>query len=124
MIRELLHSDGTVTMLPAAEDGRGDTPSSGAAGADQVARCTRIEPREIAAIMKAPGNKDILWLDIEDPTEADLALLRDEFHLHLLAIEDIRTRNQRPKVDDYGTFAHVVIYAAERTKPSGLVVQE
>lgn len=116
VIRELLHSDGTVTTIPA--------PADGAASPEQVAHCTHIEPHEISDVMRASGEKDILWLDIEDPTEADLALLRDKFHLHLLAIEDIRNRDQRPKVDDYGMFVHVVIYAAERAAPHGLTVQE
>jgi magnesium transporter len=124
VIRELLHSDGTVTTIPAGADQRGVAPGDGTTEPTPMAHCTRIAPHQISDIMGAPGEKDILWLDIEQPTEDDLALLRDEFHLHLLAIEDIRNRNQRPKVDDYGSFVHVVIYAAERAKPRGLAVSE
>lgn len=124
MIRELLHSDGSVTTIPGAADRRAATPANGATGDVRVAHCTRIAPHQISDIMSAPSEKDILWLDIEQPTEADLGLLRDEFHLHLLAIEDIRNRNQRPKVDDYGSFVHIVIYAAERTESDRLAIHE
>lgn len=124
MIRELLHSDGTVTTIPDATDRRGAAPGDGASEDVRVAHCTRIAPHQISDIIGAPGEKDILWLDIEQPGEDDLGLLREEFHLHLLAIEDIRNRNQRPKVDDYGSFVHVVIYAAERTEPDGLTTHE
>jgi len=50
----------------------------------------------------------LVWLDIASPTDADLALLRDEFDLHPLAIEDLEKRRQRPKVDTYAE-QHVVV---------------
>ena len=124
MIRELLHSDGTVTMIPETANERADAVGDGTLADAPMAHCTRIEPHQISEIIGAPDEKDILWLDIEQPTEGDLTLLREEFHLHLLAIEDIRNRNQRPKVDDYGSFVHVVIYAAERQTPTGMAVEE
>ncbi len=124
MIKELLHSDGTVTTIPVKTDTPAGTAGNDTTETEQVTRCTRIAPHQISDIIGAPGEKDILWLDIENPTEADLTLLREEFHLHLLAIEDIRTRNQRPKVDDYGTFVHIVIYAAQRTEADGMVTHE
>ena len=43
----------------------------------------------------------LVWLDIRDPQEDDIALLEREFDLHPLAVEDIRKRRQRPKVDTY-----------------------
>lgn len=43
----------------------------------------------------------LVWLDIGDPQEEDIALLEREFELHPLAIEDLRKRRQRPKVDTY-----------------------
>ncbi len=43
----------------------------------------------------------VVWLDIQDPTEADVALLADEFGFHPLAIEDATRSHERPKVDAY-----------------------
>jgi magnesium transporter len=120
MIKELLHSDGTITTVPARANGDGasDTP------AEKVAACTRIEPGDIGKIVGTPRKGDVLWLDIEQPTEDDLTLLQEKFGFHLLAIDDIRHRNQRPKVDDYGGFVHVIIYAAEIDARGAYVARE
>ena len=43
----------------------------------------------------------VVWLDLSDPDASDLALLREKLGLHTLAIEDLETRKQRPKIDAY-----------------------
>lgn len=53
-----------------------------------------------------------VWLDICDPTEQDIALLRDQLEFHPLAIEDAIRAHERPKVDTYGRYYFVVFYAA------------
>ncbi|MGH9249899.1 MAG: CorA family divalent cation transporter [Acidimicrobiales bacterium] len=50
----------------------------------------------------------VVWLDIASPDDEDLALLGREFDVHELALEDMRTRKQRPKVDTYPD-QHVVV---------------
>ena len=52
----------------------------------------------------------LVWLDITDPADADLSLLDREFNLHPLALEDLRKREQRPKVDIYGDQTVLVVY--------------
>ena len=52
------------------------------------------------------------WLDVHRPGADDLALLRDVFRLHPLALEDVAHFNQRPKIDEYGEQALVVLYGA------------
>ena len=44
----------------------------------------------------------LVWLDVQDPTDEDVALLRDQFGFHPLAIEDAARAHERPKVDAYG----------------------
>lgn len=125
MIKELLHADGTITTLP--------IPAATVASRDQnstsqittpLARCRPIAPHEIDEVLDAPRQGDILFLDIEEPTAADLTLLRDKFKFHTLALEDIEHRGQRTKVDDYGSFVHIVIYAAERDADRALRTYE
>jgi magnesium transporter len=58
-----------------------------------------------------PDRETVLWLDIQDPTEADLELLRNEFGFHELALEDVVRRHQRAKVDEYEGYLFVVFYA-------------
>ena len=55
----------------------------------------------------------LLWVDVPDPTDSDLECLQNEFHLHPLAMEDVRNRQQRPKLEHYPTHAFVVAYTAE-----------
>jgi magnesium transporter len=51
-----------------------------------------------------------LYADLHAPNEAELATLQSEFHFHPLAIEDVRTRHQRPKIDIYGDRYFLVFY--------------
>ncbi|CAN5407575.1 magnesium/cobalt transporter CorA [soil metagenome] len=51
------------------------------------------------AALAEPGCR--FWLDMETPTEAEIALLKDVFQFHPLAIEDSVTYTQRPKVELY-----------------------
>ena len=59
----------------------------------------------------------VVWLDIAHPSADDLALLRDEFAVHPLALEDLEKRRQRPKLDTYAEQQMIVTY--EVLEPSG-----
>ncbi len=54
---------------------------------------------DISDLLAAPNT--IVWLDIQNPTDADVALLAEEFGFHPLAIEDATRSHERPKVDAY-----------------------
>ena len=54
----------------------------------------------------------LLWLDLQDTDDETLALLREVFKLHPLAIEDAKEFHQRPKVEDYDDFVSLVVYGA------------
>jgi magnesium transporter len=59
------------------------------------------------------GGKDdgaLAWLDFTDPDADDLVLLRDRLKLHDLALEDLRKRRQRPKIDTYRDQQVLVAY--------------
>lgn len=58
-----------------------------------------VDPRAINEVLKSQDN--IVWLDIQAPTEDDIRLLRDEFGFHPLSIEDATRAHERPKVDAY-----------------------
>jgi magnesium transporter len=63
---------------------------------------------QIDQLRSSPGH--LVWLDIASPTADDLALLRDEFDLHPLALEDLEKRKQRPKIDAYADQNMIVTY--------------
>jgi magnesium transporter len=72
----------------------------------------QIDPGQISEEIK---NRDqLVWLDITAPTDSDLAMVQEEFSLHPLAMEDVRERHQRPKLEHYPDHAFIVAYTAER----------
>jgi magnesium transporter len=54
----------------------------------------------------------LLWVEVSEPSEDDLTCLGKEFSLHPLALEDVRNRQQRPKLEHYPTHAFVVAYTS------------
>jgi magnesium transporter len=77
-------------------------------GADGHFTSTAV-PEDISEIIK--GKDQFVWLDMQAPQEADIALLRDEFKFHPLAIEDATRQHERPKVDSYDGYYFLVFYA-------------
>ncbi len=71
---------------------------------------TELQPSALKAALANP--EAVIWLDICDPTEQDVTLLRDQLEFHPLAIEDAIRAHERPKVDAYGQYYFVVFYAA------------
>jgi len=64
-------------------------------------------------IERALKEDDLLWLDLEDTGPDTIALLREVFKIHPLAIEDAQEFNQRPKIEDYDDFVSLVAYGAQ-----------
>ena len=52
------------------------------------------------------------WLDIHGPDADGLALLRDVFGFHPIALEDSEHFGQRPKLDTYDDYVMLVVYGA------------
>jgi magnesium transporter len=64
------------------------------------------------AIELALKDDKLLWLDLADTGPDTIALLRDVFNIHPLALEDAQEFGQRPKAEDYDDFVYVVAYGA------------
>ena len=63
------------------------------------------EPR--VEIVEAPG---LRWINIERPRAVDQAWLEERFEFHPLDYEDVFSRNQRPKVDEYDDYLFIVLH--------------
>ena len=63
------------------------------------------EPR--VEIVEAPG---LRWINIERPRQVDRAWLEEHFDFHPLDYEDVFSRNQRPKVDEYDDYLFIVLH--------------
>src|ERR671934_693449 len=50
------------------------------------------------------------WVNIERPGPAERAWLEEHFEFHPLDYEDVLSRNQRPKIDEYEDYLFIVLY--------------
>lgn len=53
---------------------------------------------------------NVVWVDVLAPGEAERSALMDVFGFHPLAMEDVATGEQRPKVDEYKGYVFSVSY--------------
>ena len=60
----------------------------------------------------------VVWVDLCDPTKAQLDELADELGLHELAVEDALEPHQRPKLDHYASHKFLVCHAARFDRES------
>ncbi len=78
-------------------------------------------PETIAApdILEAAG---LRWIHIESPRSADRDWLEEQFDFHPLDYEDVYSRNQRPKLDQYDDYVFIVLHFPLFDKESGRVL--
>jgi magnesium transporter len=77
---------------------------------------TDVAHDEVAAHLR---ENRFFWLDLEDPTDAQVEELGTRFGLHPLTIEDASTFSQRPKIEEYDTYAFLVLFGADPGVSSG-----
>ena len=65
----------------------------------------RTEPR--VEIVESPG---LRWINVERPRALEQTWLEEHFDFHALDYEDVRSRNQRPKVDEYDDYLFIVLH--------------
>ncbi len=58
-------------------------------------------------IVDGPG---LRWVNIESPTQLEWAWLQEHFDFHALDLEDVLSRNQRPKIDEYDDYLFIVLH--------------
>ena len=59
------------------------------------------------------------WINIERPRPIDRTWLEEHFDFHPLDYEDVYSRNQRPKVDEYDDYLFVVLHFPKYDKQVG-----
>ena len=56
------------------------------------------EPRERTPQVESVEDFGLRWVNVERPTPLEAAWLEEQFDFHALDIEDVLSRNQRPKI--------------------------
>jgi magnesium transporter len=86
----------------------------------------RLDGSSVAAdqgqVEAALHDGKLLWLDLHDTGEENIALLRDVFGIHPVAIEDVAEFGQRPKVEGFGDVVYIVAYGIEGNDPAPVEV--
>jgi magnesium transporter len=78
---------------------------SARARADSALSAAPTEPS--VEVVESDG---LRWLNIERPRPVDRAWLEEHFDFHPLDYEDVLSRNQRPKIDEYDDYLFIVLY--------------
>jgi magnesium transporter len=83
-------------------------------------RPTEPERPNVEVVEFAPGDgQSLRWINIERPRPADRAWLEEHFDFHPLDYEDVSSRNQRPKVDEYDDYLFIVLHFPAYDKTVG-----
>jgi magnesium transporter len=65
----------------------------------------RVEPR----IAELAGN-GLTWIHVDEPGPLEAAILAERFGFHELDVEDILSKRQRPKIDEYESYVFIVLH--------------
>jgi magnesium transporter len=62
-------------------------------------------------------HKNLVWVDLESPTQNEVREIMAEFHINPLAADELLTPTLRPKVDVYENFIYMILHfpAAKHT---------
>jgi magnesium transporter len=73
-----------------------------------VAQATQAEPQ--APRVEQIDSGGLRWVNIECPGALERAWLEENFDFHALDLEDVLSRNQRPKIDVYDEYLFIVLH--------------
>jgi magnesium transporter len=76
----------------------------------------RTELNDVAGHLK---RNEFFWLDIEDPTAAEIKHLGELLSLHPLTLQDLSTFSERPKREHYEGYVSLVVYGVDATAEAG-----
>lgn len=81
-------------------------------------------PTPTEAIIR-PAEGEAVWIDLSAPTEQDLEELCRTFKFHPVTIDDVRTYDQRPKLEEYADHLFVVVHRlVVKTEPCEVESEE
>ena len=85
-------------------------------------KLAELEVSRISQTLTQPNT--FVWVALKDADEEELRQMKQQFHLHELAVEDANHGHQRPKIEEYGATVFVVMHMVERAPDSEPAVGE
>lgn len=67
-------------------------------------------PEQKELNVRSIANGKLTWFYIEKPTSQEVAFLAQRFHFHPLDLDDVVSRIQRPKIDEYDDYLFMVLH--------------
>jgi magnesium transporter len=67
-------------------------------------------PEQKELNIRSIANGKLTWFYIEKPTSQEVAFLAQRFHFHPLDLDDVLSRIQRPKIDEYDDYLFMVLH--------------
>jgi magnesium transporter len=83
------------------------------------AAATRPAEPETPSAETIETDGGLRWIHIERPRPIDRAWLEEHFDFHPLDYEDVFSRNQRPKIDEYDDYLFIVLHFPRYDKQVG-----
>ncbi len=83
-----------------------------------------LESIDREAITDLLARDEYFWLDLTDPGEDEVSAAGELFSFHPLALEDMRKRGQRPKLDDFGGYMFLVYYGVSEADGGEIELEE
>jgi magnesium transporter len=77
---------------------------------------------EISDYVRKP--ECFVWVALKDPEPAELDAMKKEFGLHELAVEDVRSNHQWPKIEEYGDSLFAVMHTVDLNEDCTLAFGE
>jgi magnesium transporter len=68
------------------------------------------QPERTQPHIETISHEGLRWLHIEEPSALERAWLAEHFDFHPLDLEDVTSRNQRPKLDEYPEYLFIVLH--------------
>jgi magnesium transporter len=80
----------------------------------QTRRADRVD-----AAWLSPQAPEMVWVDLEAPAAAELAILTEVFNFHELAIDDAMAVIHHPKIETYDGFLYLILHGIQAKKRKG-----
>jgi magnesium transporter len=68
------------------------------------------DARDRTPQVETVSGEGLRWVNIERPGPLESAWLEEQFDFHALDLEDVLSRNQRPKIDEYADYLFIVLH--------------
>jgi magnesium transporter len=89
----------------------------------EAKRASLVEKKHKGAAVRGRprcNTGEFMWVDACNPTPRDFLTLKERFGLHPMVLEDIRSKEGRPKLHSYGDYLYIIFFAVQWKERSPL----